>query len=138
MFKLLWILPVAFSGAVWASDYRGIGQDSDLTIDIRELRGVKESTKNMIFIKVTATRKGKSFDVFCSRWGDVEAQAFVNYLSCGKNVNTVSGDDDEALSFEIAQIDTQMGGKTVIRDISYTGDDTFLGDEVRIISGKNP
>lgn len=103
-----------------------------LQATIRMLDGTKAATKNQRFIKTTLQGAGKKVDFWCDLGGHVAPGESVSKLSCTKGVGTVSGDDNEAITFDIA---FKHADKTAqIVNYEYVGDGTFLGDEDEAIN----
>lgn len=114
-----------------------------LRIELRLLDGVKPKTKKNRFLHATVSRGSNSFQTWCNhRRGDFKeyrpTEKLKMYVSCGKNALTVSGDDDETLSFVIAQTlaAPEAPSTYVIREASYVGDGTILGDAALLFDPK--
>jgi hypothetical protein len=111
--------------------------DADLRISLMMLDGVRAQTKNQRFVKATVLRGSKSFGAFCDLTGSIEKDSQSAKVSCNIGVATVSGDDDESLSFDVVLSRTPDGESVVLSNVSYAGDGTFLGNEARIIGHDN-
>jgi len=102
--------------------------DSALQISIKVADGLKPSTKNERFVRLTVARGGKSFGMWCAGEGSIGAAGEVQKISCGDGVATVSNDDDESFAITFEKKD----GAYEMR-VDYTGDGTFYGDDMRIV-----
>ncbi len=113
---------------------------SPLTLSIYVRDGVKKTTLNKRFLKVVAARAGKTFEAFCDLQGDNDAASkrLVTRIECALVAETVSHDDDESLLFSI--IEEKVAGKAPaysLEEVQYSGDGTFLGDQLDVLMGEN-
>lgn len=134
-FLSLSLLSLALPAFSHAADLVG-ATDRDLKITVQELRGVQESTKNNLYVKVTVERGTKNFSLFCSRRGSVKWLGSVNEIDCFDRAQTVSGDDDESFEFSITmETNADDEVSTNVEKIRYDGDGTFLGEKTEILTG---
>ena len=124
----------AFSPSADALELRGIdAQDADLRVRLVERRGVRPRNRGHHLVKVESSRGSASAEFFCDLSGVSNRDGTYEFAECHKLVSSVSGDDDESLSFEL-----HLGGHGgfSIRNVSVTGDQTALGDDLRVLIGR--
>src|SRR5262245_27342004 len=72
--------------------------DAGLKFTLEMFDGVKASTKDQRFTKLTAKRGKKSFSLWCSVSGQLKGSGRTDQVDCSDYAETVSNDDDESLS----------------------------------------
>ncbi len=103
--------------------------DSALKVNVKVADGLKPSTKNKRFIRLTVARGSKSFGMWCTAHGQIGALGPAERIQCDEGTTTVSNDDDESFSMTLAH----KGGAYAIESVDYVGDGTFFGNRMRIL-----